>query len=255
MKERHLKILDMVNEKDRISVQELAAKLGLSVVTIRKDLEELESEGLLRRQHGYAAKASPDAINSRMSFRYLEKKKIAQKAVSLVEPMETIMIESGSTCALFASLVAEKKKDLTIITNSTFIARYISTSNTSVILLGGDYHSDAEVLVGPFVKLCVSQIYVDKFFVGLSGFSPSRGFLNSNISRAEAVQSMAESASKTYVLADNTKFSQLSTIALFPSKLPAAVISNDPIPEDARIYFQEKGIQYIPAGKQGAVSK
>ncbi len=73
MKERHLKILDMVNEKDRISVQELAAKLGLSVVTIRKDLEELESEGLLRRQHGYAAKASPDAINSRMSFRYLEK--------------------------------------------------------------------------------------------------------------------------------------------------------------------------------------
>ena len=94
MKERHLKILDIVNEKERISVQELSEKLGLSVVTIRKDLEELETEGLLRRQHGYAAKASPDAIHSRMSFRYPEKKKIAQKAVSLVEPMETIMIES-----------------------------------------------------------------------------------------------------------------------------------------------------------------
>ena len=145
MKERHLEILDIVNERERISVQELSEKLGLSVVTIRKDLEELESEGLLRRQHGYAAKASPDAINSRMSFRYLEKKKIAQKAVSLVEPMETIMIESGSTCALFAAELAAVN-DVTIITNSTYIARSLGTApGAKVILLGGDYDTVAEV--------------------------------------------------------------------------------------------------------------
>ncbi len=255
MLQRHLKIIELLETNERLDVTTLANRFNISPSTIRKDLEYLESQGLLKRQHGYASRVSSDNITYRMAFNYEAKQAIALAASQLVCDGETIMIESGSTCALFASLVAEKKKDLTIITNSTFIARYISTSNTSVILLGGDYHSDAEVLVGPFVKLCVSQIYVDKFFVGLSGFSPSRGFLNSNISRAEAVQSMAESASKTYVLADNTKFSQLSTIALFPSKLPAAVISNDPIPEDACIYFQEKGIQYIPAGKQGAVSK
>ena len=148
MKERHLEILDIVNERERISVQELSEKLGLSVVTIRKDLEELESEGLLRRQHGYAAKASPDAINSRMSFRYLEKKKIAQKAVSLVEPMETIMIESGSTCALFAAELAAVN-DVTIITNSTYIARSLgSAPGAKVILLGGDYDTVAEVTPG-----------------------------------------------------------------------------------------------------------
>ena len=84
MKERHLQILNMVNEQDRIRVQDLARALNLSMVTIRKDLEELEAQGLLKRQHGYAAKASPDAISSRMSFHYLEKKQIARKAVSLV---------------------------------------------------------------------------------------------------------------------------------------------------------------------------
>ena len=68
MKERHLQIINLVNEKEKVSVQELSELLKLSMVTIRKDLEELESQGLLRRQHGYATKASPDAINSRMAF-------------------------------------------------------------------------------------------------------------------------------------------------------------------------------------------
>ena len=167
MKERHLEILDIVNERERISVQELSEKLGLSVVTIRKDLEELESEGLLRRQHGYAAKASPDAINSRMSFRYLEKKKIAQKAVSLVEPMETIMIESGSTCALFAAELAAVN-DVTIITNSTYIARSLGTApGAKVILLGGDYDTVAEVTTWPVTELCAREYYVDKIFIPL----------------------------------------------------------------------------------------
>ena len=122
MKERHLQIINLVNKKEKVSVQELSELLKLSMVTIRKDLEELESQGLLRRQHGYATKASPDAINSRMAFHYSEKKAIAKRAMEIVEPMETIMIESGSTCALFA-LEAAIQKDVTIITNSAYIAR------------------------------------------------------------------------------------------------------------------------------------
>lgn len=246
MQQRHLKIIELLETHERLDVKTLADKFNISPSTIRKDLEYLENQGLLKRQHGYASRVSPDNINYRMAFNYEAKQAIAQLASTFINDGETLMIESGSTCALFASVVAEKKKDITIITNSTFIARYISSSNAKVMLLGGDYHSDAEVLVGPFVKLCVSQIYVDKFFVGLSGFSPTRGFLNSNISRAEAVQAMAMSANKTYVLADNTKLSQLSTIALFPNKQPTAIISNDPIPEEAKVYFQERGIEYIP---------
>ena len=247
MLQRHLNILELLETHERLDVTTLAKQFNISPSTIRKDLEYLENQGLLKRQHGYASRVSSDNINYRMAFNYEAKQAIARKACSLVSDGETILVESGSTCALFASIVAEKKRDITIITNSTFIPRYIAEHNTNIILLGGDYHPDAEVVVGPLVKLCVSQIYVDKFFVGLSGFSPARGFLNSNISRAEAVQSMAMSANKTYVLADNTKLSKLSTIALFPNKQPSAIISNDPIPEEAMDYFQENEIEYISA--------
>lgn len=217
MKERHLKILDIVNEKERVSVQELSEKLGLSVVTIRKDLEELESEGLLRRQHGYAAKASPDAINSRMSFRYLEKKKIAQRAVSLVEPMETIMIESGSTCALFAAELAAVN-DVTIITNSTYIARSLGTApNAKVILLGGDYDTVAEVTTGPVTELCAREYYVDKIFVGIDGYTEENGFTNINHTRCSTVRALAKQADKVIVLTTSDKFGKRSVARMFSS--------------------------------------
>lgn len=232
MKERHLKILDLVNEKDRISVQELSARLGLSVVTIRKDLEELESEGLLRRQHGYAAKASPDAINSRMSFRYLEKKKIAQKAVSLVEPMETIMIESGSTCALFAAELAAVN-DVTIITNSTYIARSLGNApGVKVILLGGDYDTVAEVTTGPVTELCAREYYVDKIFVGIDGFTEESGFTNINHTRCSTVRALAKQADKVIVLTTSDKFGKRSVAKMFSTKEVHTVVTDSNLPSE-----------------------
>lgn len=226
MKERHLKILDIVNEKERVSVQELSEELGLSVVTIRKDLEELEAEGLLRRMHGYAAKASPDAINSRMSFRYLEKKKIAKKAVSLVEPMETIMIESGSTCALFAAELAAVN-DVTIITNSTYIARSLGAApGVKVILLGGDYDTVAEVTTGPVTELCAQEYYVDKIFVGIDGYTEENGFTNINHTRCSTVRALAKQADKVIVLTTSDKFGKRSVAKMLSSEEVHTIVTD-----------------------------
>lgn len=243
MKERHLKILDLVNEKDRISVQELSTRLGLSVVTIRKDLEELESEGLLRRQHGYAAKASPDAINSRMSFRYLEKKKIAQKAVSLVEPMETIMIESGSTCALFAAELAAVN-DVTIITNSTYIARSLGNApGVKVILLGGDYDTIAEVTTGPVTELCAREYYVDKIFVGIDGFTEESGFTNINHTRCSTVRALAKQADKVIVLTTSDKFGKRSVAKMFSTKEVHTVVTDSNLPSEYTDSLRSQNVQ------------
>lgn len=241
MKERYLKILDIVNEKERISVHELASLLNLSVVTIRKDLEELESEGLLRRQHGYAAKASPDAINSRMSFHYLEKKKIAQKAVALVEPMETIMIESGSTCALFAAELASLN-DVTIITNSTYIARSLNSApGANVILLGGDYDTVAEVTTGPVTELCAKEYYVDKIFVGIDGYTEESGFTNVNHTRCSTVRALARQADKVIVLTPSDKFGKRSVAKMFsPDEVHTVVTDSHLSPEYAGMLRSHK---------------
>ena len=125
MNERCMRILDMVREAGSVEVSTLAEALGVSAVTIRKDLAQLEKERLLRRQHGSAVQISSDDVAYRMAFDYGPKRRIAQRAAAMVQNGETVMIESGSTCALLAAELAEKRRDVTIVTNSAFIAGYV----------------------------------------------------------------------------------------------------------------------------------
>ena len=243
MKERHLKILNIINEKEKVSVQELSETLKLSMVTIRKDLEDLESQGLLRRLHGFAVKASPDSINSRMAFHYPEKKAIAQKAVELVQPMETIMIESGSTCALFA-LEAARQKDVTIITNSAYIARYLNQAPTAhVILLGGDYDTVAEVTTGPVTQLCAREYHVNKLFVGVDGYTEESGFTNSNHTRSCVVKELATRAEHVVVLTTSDKFGRQSVAKMFTPEEVQSVVTDSNLSEEYKRLLESHGIQ------------
>lgn len=245
MRERHLQILNIINEREKVSVQELSEILGLSMVTIRKDLEELESQGLLRRQHGYATKASPDAINSRMAIHYPEKKAIALKAVEFIEPMETIMIESGSTCALFA-LEAALQKDVTIITNSAYIARYLNKIPTAhIILLGGDYDTVAEVTTGPVTQLCAREYHVDKLFVGVDGYTEKNGFTNVNHTRSSIVKEFAKQADHVIVLTTSDKFGKRSVANLFSSEEVSMVVTDAQISTDYKLTMEQHGIQVV----------
>ena len=118
-------IIKLVSEYEKIDVNTLSEKLNVSKVTIRKDLDKLESKGLLHREHGYAVLNSGDDLNVRLSINYEIKRKIVQEAVKLVSDNETIMIESGSTCALLAEEICKQKRNVTIVTNSFFIANFV----------------------------------------------------------------------------------------------------------------------------------
>ncbi|MCI8598397.1 MAG: DeoR/GlpR transcriptional regulator [Lachnospiraceae bacterium] len=243
MKERHLEILKLVNEKERISVKDLSQVLNISMVTIRKDLEELEARGLLQRQHGYAAKGDSDDIDSRMMVQYLEKKKIAQKAVSFVKPMETIMIESGSTCALFAQELAAVS-DVTIITNSAYIARHVRTIPTAkVILLGGDYDVVSEVTTGPVTELCAREYFVDKLFVGIDGYTKEDGFTNVNHTRCSTVRGIAKQADKVIVLTTSEKFGKRSVAKVFSPEEVHMVVTDSRISEEYRDILASQDIR------------
>ncbi len=230
MKERHLEILKLVNERERISVKELSETLCISMVTIRKDLMELESQGLLQRQHGYATKGSSDAIDSRMTVNFLEKKEIARRAVSLVQPGETVMIESGSTCALFAMELAAVS-DVTVITNSAYIARHLKGVPTvKVILLGGDYDVVSEVTTGPVTRLCAREYHVDKLFVGIDGYTEEGGFTNVNHTRCSTVRDIAGQADRVIVLTPSEKFGKRSVAKLFDPEEVYMVVTDSNLP-------------------------
>lgn len=109
----------------------LAEKLNISQVTLRKDLDELEKAAMVKREHGHAELASPDSIAGRLAYHFDEKMAIAKCALELIEDNDTVMIESGSCCALLAYQIALHRKNVTIASNRAFIAGYIR-KNSSV---------------------------------------------------------------------------------------------------------------------------
>ncbi len=232
MNERQLSILNKVSNSKKINVASLAKDFGVSQVTIRQDLRTLESNGMLKRYHGGAMPVSDDDMMKRLSINYEVKLAIAKEAASLVKNGETVLIESGSTNVLLA-VELTKKTDVTIITNSAFICRYIrGMSKTKIVLLGGDYQHDSEVLVGPLTVNSLKQFFVDKVFIGVDGFSPKVGFTCVNLMRAEVARNMAMQANHVVVLTDSSKFSSLGVSRQFAPEEVSIVITDTKITDE-----------------------
>ena len=243
MKKREMQILSLLSESGRAEVTVLAEKLGVSQVTVRKDLDALERRGILRREHGCAVFGGSDDINNRLALHYEEKRKIAIRATELVSPGETVMIENGSCCALLAEEIARTKPGATIITNSAFIASYIrAIEGARVILLGGDFQNDAQVMVGPILRVCAERFYVNKLFIGTDGYTEKLGFTGCDHLRVQAVRDMAEQAEQIIVVTESCKFDQRGTVSMGITDRVKAVVTDDAITEAYEECLKNHGI-------------
>lgn len=232
--ERLDEIVKLVSEFEKIDVNTLSERLQVSKVTIRKDLDKLELKGLLRREHGYAVLNSGDDLNVRLSFHYDTKRRIAQKAAELVEDNETVLIESGSTCALLAEEICRSKRNVTIVTNSYFIASYVRNYDScKIILLGGEFQKDSQVTVGPLLKEMIRFFHVKSAFVGTDGYDEELGFSGKDLMRSEVVQYMSESADQVIILTDSSKFSKKGTVKRFGLRQVSQVVTDAGISDEA----------------------
>lgn len=218
----------------------------MSQVTARKDLDQLEKKGFIRRVHGFAELNTMDHISSRLAYHYEEKRKIAEKASELIRDGDTVMIESGSCCAILADILAQKLNDLTIITNSAFIAEYIrGYKQIQVVLLGGIYQHDSQCLVGPMIRDNAANYHVQYFFIGTDGWSERTGFTNKDQLRAQAVRDMAHACDEMIILTESEKFHTVGTIPLNVKDQPRKVITDRDIPEQAKASLTEQNIGLI----------
>lgn len=243
MAKRDTQILETLTSEGKVEVAALAELLGVSEVTVRKDLDALQAKGLVQRVHGFAQLANPNDVGGRLAYHYEEKRLIARRAAELVPDNATIMVESGSCCALLARELADTKTGVTIVTNSAFIANYVRDSTrVSCVLLGGTYQSDSQVMVGPLVHTCAQEFYVDRLFIGTDGWIENVGFTNADQMRADAVRSMADSAAEVVVLTESDKFDQRGAI---PMRLPGkkvSVITDGRIPDEWRQSLERSGV-------------
>lgn len=243
---RQLAIIDLLQNHDKVSVNDLTNQFGVSLVTVRQDLKKLEDQGVLKRTHGGAVPVDNGYDTStRMWNNYEQKLRIAQKAASLISDGETVIIETGSTCSLLARELASKR-GVTVITNSVFLCNFVRRhTSLDVVLLGGSFQHDAEANVGPLTKMGLAQFAVDKCFIGADAISEDKGISTINLFRAEVARAMSESAKKLIVLATSDKIGASAVASSFKLSEVHTIITDDAIIDGGEAMLVSEGVQVI----------
>lgn len=241
MNSRQQHILQVVIDKGRTSVGDLARMTGVSEVTIRQDLNLLEKQSYLRRAHGFAVPLDSDNVETRMLNNYPLKRELAQFAASLVQSGETVFIENGSSNALLARTLAEQK-DVTIITVSSYIAHLLKETHCEVILLGGIYQKKSESMVGPLTRQFIEQVHFSKAFIGIDGWQPETGFTGRDMMRADVVNAVLAKNSEAIVLTDSSKFGAVHPYTLGPMTQFVRVITDDGLSGASQLQLGQAGL-------------
>lgn len=242
MNPRQQQILQVVIDKGRMSVSDLARMTGVSEVTIRQDLNLLEKQSYLRRAHGFALPLDTDDVETRMLNNYALKLELAQFAASLVQQGETVFIENGSCNALLARTLASQK-DVTIITVSSYIAHLLKDTSCEVILLGGIYQKKSESMVGPLTRQFMQQVHFSKAFIGIDGWQPETGFTGRDMMRTDVVNAVLEKSSDAIVLTDSSKFGVVHPYSIGPASHFQRVITDNGLDAASQLQLEQSGLQ------------
>lgn len=208
--DRRNKIVHMISSERMVKASDLTKIFGVSVETIRRDLEYLEERGYLNRVYGGAVIKSmyglePD-YSSREIKNYTEKVAIGQKAIELVDDGDTIEIDVGTTTLEFARALKGKKK-VTVITNSIQIAMtLVDDENIRVIMLGGDVRKGELSTSGFLSENGMALFNVDKVFLGIGGITIDGGVTDYHIEESNLRRHIIERTQKVIGLADHSKF-------------------------------------------------
>jgi len=153
-----------------------------------------------------------------------------------------LFYQFGGTLTVLAEEIVSNRRDITIITNSVFIATYIRHKlGARVVLLGGEYQNEAQVMIGPLIKICAMNFNVEKFFIGTDGFNEN-GAMSGDLMRAEAVRNMAEHAQQTIILTESKKFQQTGIGPLLSYDKISKIYTDNQINETTKQKLEAKNI-------------
>lgn len=201
------RILTLLEGRELVSVAEMAGALGVSEVTVRKDLDRLTQTSLIERARGGARlRASEEgALDERLGQRVAAKRAVAKHAAGLVGPGAVIALDSSSTC-YFLALELVDRADLTVVTNSMRVAAWLAEhSEMAVVMLGGTVRRTSSSTVGFPTELLRGFGRIDIAFLGVSALSPERGLLERAFSEAETKRMLASVSEQVVGLFDSSK--------------------------------------------------
>jgi DeoR family transcriptional regulator, aga operon transcriptional repressor len=244
--ERRRAILELVNQDGRVLVKELAEKFGTSQITIRKDLELLNSNGQVHRTHGGALTVESGALvdptlREKEKLHRKEKLRIAEAAARMVQEGESVLLDSGTTTTAVARALRDFRH-LTVITNAVNIAAELSGTQVEVILTGGIVRKSSFSLVGPLAEETLRQLSADILFLGVDGFDTRVGLSTPNLLEAKVNKVMVEVARKTVAVCDSSKFGRRAMSTIVPVTAVHHVVTDKHIGKGDLSNLKETGV-------------
>jgi DeoR/GlpR family transcriptional regulator of sugar metabolism len=253
-KQRQTYILDAIRETGGVRVADLVEELGVSDMTIRRDLDALEAEGLVEKVHGGAT-----AIHQRASYepgfaakstrQRLEKEAIAISAAAMVQPGTAIGLSAGTTTYAVAQRLVDVP-GLTVVTNSIWVADVLhqqGTPDQTVVLTGGR-RTPSDALVGPFAVAALRTVNLDQVFMGVHGLDVRAGLTTPNLLEAETDRALVDAGRRLVVVADNTKFGAVGISSIARLDQIDVLITDSGLPANAQSVLSEHVGELVIAG-------
>jgi DeoR/GlpR family transcriptional regulator of sugar metabolism len=254
-KERQDEILSIVEQRERVSVEQLAATLASSRETVRRDLARLSEAGLLRKVHGGAIRlqtAQESPFDRRLGFRRGEKARIARTAARLLSPGDSLLVDAGSTTVLFAEALAQVG-GVTVITNSPLVARALwrGPKTTEVYLLGGRFNGEVNETLGPITLEQIGGLSTDHAMLTIGAIDGAGRFMDFNADEAYVARAMIERARSTTILADGSKLGKTALFEVCDATRVARLVTDAPPPQPIQNVLASQGVELVIAEDGG----
>lgn len=239
-------ILAFVNENGIAVMPELITLTGASRSSVRRDIEQMHSAGLLVRTHGGAKRVEREQsddipLNVRQHTRAKEKREIAHAALKLIHPGDTLFLNAGTTTLALASLLSSFN-NLTVITYDLLIALEVARTSNRLIVAGGELRQGSVTLADTFTLSMMEQFFVQKAFISADSVDIDHGYMDYNPYEIAIKRKMIENASKPVMLLDSSKFEAYAFAHICPLSEVPHIISDSALLPETQNKFAEKGI-------------
>jgi DeoR/GlpR family transcriptional regulator of sugar metabolism len=234
--QRHQRIARALQRDGAVRVADLVVMLGVSDMTVRRDLDVMQSAGLLTKVHGGAILpgngTDEPGFEAKLSQYPDEKVAIAKAAAALVYPGNSVAVSGGTTTWALARWLPP---GVTVLTNSISLAEELRiTKHDSTVLLSGGVRTPSNALVGPVADAAIRSFYVDVLILGVHGMDSKAGFTTPNIAEAETNRTLVSCARRTVVVADHSKWRTVGLARIGPLAMAHTLISDDGLDSEAR---------------------
>jgi DeoR/GlpR family transcriptional regulator of sugar metabolism len=249
---RQQTILEEMEKRGSVSVAALAGLLGVSDMTVRRDLEELSARSLLRKVHGGAVPVPKTAAEphfvQKQRLNRAEKRAIARAALDFINSGDTVAFSAGTTTWQIAEALKRDRGSLTFITNSTNIALTLQENGwEQIVLSGGMFRTPSDALVGPFADRTLRTLNSDVLFLGVHGLHPDAGLTTPNVAEAETDGHLVNAAQKVVVVADHSKLGVVALAKIAPLSRVDVLVTDDGADKELLREIELSGVRVIVA--------